>query len=118
MSIAAERSGAYARGDEMIPRYIVAIGLVALLVAMRAAPSAGQTPNRIYASEVVTVATRPKVTIRYVAWRTKTPSIGTRVAVVLFAGGNGALHIAGDGSVSYLAWIYTARDRLTPPDPK
>jgi hypothetical protein len=62
-------------------------------------------------TEVVTVVAGREEKITYVALRSKTPSPEPRVAILLFAGGDGALHIAGDGSINSLAMNYLMRSR-------
>jgi hypothetical protein len=74
------------------------------------APLAAQTPNRTYVSQVVTLATRPKVTVSYAAWQANPPA-DIHAAIVLLAGGNGALHIASSGSVTSLEWNFLVRSR-------
>jgi hypothetical protein len=109
---------AYDKGDarlqeqvDVAAKYVTRATLSFLFLAMCASPSSPQTANEIYLTEVATVVTGRKAKITYLALRSKVPSPEPRVAILLFAGGDGALHIARDGSINSLAMNYLIRSR-------
>jgi hypothetical protein len=100
----------------MLTRFRVALLSLTLLAAtMHAEKAAAQSAGDV-ATQVIDVTVRPKVVVRYLylvpntVWpRPTTP----RPAVMLFAGGNGALKIAANGSIGTdLAQNFLVRSRL------
>lgn len=75
--------------------------LGALLAAVLASPAAAQAPR------VVDVPTRPGVTQRFLVLSPDQP----RAAVILFAGGQGGLQIAADGSLGWGRGNFLVRSR-------
>jgi pimeloyl-ACP methyl ester carboxylesterase len=90
----------------------VVVALASLLFAAAASGvRAQELPPILFTSEVVTLTTRPGVTVRYVGTRPIPGIPDNSVALIMFAGSNGVLNIQDDGQVRQLRLNFLIRSR-------